>query len=296
MVIIPLLPLLKNIWQMAAKSNVRVFLLVVFLSLIALSGCAARQSELVRIALLAPFEGRYREIGYDAYYAARLALADSGDLQIELLALDDGGSGGSAVERAKALAQDPLVKVVITLGYSLVEAEVQAALGDLPVIVVGEWGVRPQAPQVYVLSNPQIPERINLSENLSITQAAQQAAPLVGSDMLAMKAFPLLRSNISIVRIISSGSLPDAAFRERYLKTGLFVPEPGLLSTLTYDAFVMALRAVRTGDVSLALKTMTYRGLNGEIHFEQGYWANAPLYTYCYAQSTPAHLEACSNP
>lgn len=281
---------------MAAKSNVRVFLLVVFLSLIALSGCAARQSELVRIALLAPFEGRYREIGYDAYYAARLALADSGDLQIELLALDDGGSGGSAVERAKALAQDPLVKVVITLGYSLVEAEVQAALGDLPVIVVGEWGVRPQAPQVYVLSNPQIPERINLSENLSITQAAQQAAPLVGSDMLAMKAFPLLRSNISIVRIISSGSLPDAAFRDRYLKTGLFVPEPGLLSTLTYDAFVMALRAVRTGDVSLALKTMTYRGLNGEIHFEQGYWANAPLYTYCYAQSTPAHLEACSNP
>jgi ABC-type branched-subunit amino acid transport system substrate-binding protein len=73
-------------------------------------GCGATRSyAITRIALLAPFEGRYREVGYNAYYAALLALGESGSTQIELLAVDDGGSPATAAQRAAALARDPWV-------------------------------------------------------------------------------------------------------------------------------------------------------------------------------------------
>src|SRR4051794_35174325 len=80
-----------------------------------LSACGVMHTPITRIALLAPFEGRYREIGYNALYAARLALADAADPQIELLPIDAGGD--QAAERARALSLDPQVKTVILLGY-----------------------------------------------------------------------------------------------------------------------------------------------------------------------------------
>ncbi|MCS7070642.1 MAG: hypothetical protein NZM00_03995, partial [Anaerolinea sp.] len=55
-----------------------------------LTGCTVHQTA-PRIALIAPFEGRYREVGYNALYAARLALADA-ESGVQLLPLDDGGS------------------------------------------------------------------------------------------------------------------------------------------------------------------------------------------------------------
>src|SRR5690349_2126250 len=69
-----LLSRLTSIWRMAAKSFVWLwFALGCFLS-----GCAITPHELTpRIALLAPFEGRYREVGYNAYYAVRLAFVDA---------------------------------------------------------------------------------------------------------------------------------------------------------------------------------------------------------------------------
>ena len=42
------------------------------LLLVALTACGGTP-PVMRLALLAPFEGRYREVGYQALYAARLA-------------------------------------------------------------------------------------------------------------------------------------------------------------------------------------------------------------------------------
>ena len=65
---------------MAAK---RLFVLLITLLV---TGCAVnRTAEITRIALLAPFEGRYREVGYDLLYAARLALREGGYTGIEIL-------------------------------------------------------------------------------------------------------------------------------------------------------------------------------------------------------------------
>lgn len=72
-----------------------------------------------KIGLVAPFEGRYRPIGYDAIYAARLAVRDAnthggvGGYRVELLAFDDGGDPATAPRQAGMLALDPAVVGVI---------------------------------------------------------------------------------------------------------------------------------------------------------------------------------------
>jgi ABC-type branched-subunit amino acid transport system substrate-binding protein len=138
-----------TIWQMAVKSRrdtLRPYILLIFAVLIIiLSGCMVFRGEQVRkIALLAPFEGRYREIGYDALYAVRLAIADSGITNIDLLAIDDGGSIKSAIDRAYAIRQDAAIEIVIALGSFATAPEVQVAYGDTPVIIVGHWNAAPQ--------------------------------------------------------------------------------------------------------------------------------------------------------
>ncbi len=73
----------------------------------------------VKIGLVAPFEGRYRYIGYDLFAAVRLALRQAnqaggaGGYAVEFVAYDDGGDPQMAVLQARKLALDPDVMVVI---------------------------------------------------------------------------------------------------------------------------------------------------------------------------------------
>lgn len=73
----------------------------------------------VKIGLVAPFEGRYRYIGYDTIYAVRLALHEAnaaggiGGYSVELAAYDDGADPRMAVEQARKLAVDPAVVAAI---------------------------------------------------------------------------------------------------------------------------------------------------------------------------------------
>jgi ABC-type branched-subunit amino acid transport system substrate-binding protein len=83
-----------------------------------LSACASTQ-PVVKIGLVAPFEGRFRAIGYEAVYAARLAIREINarggvhGYRIELVALDDRGEGERAIEAARQLVIDPQVVAVI---------------------------------------------------------------------------------------------------------------------------------------------------------------------------------------
>jgi len=73
----------------------------------------------VKIGLVAPFEGRYRYVGYDVIYAVRLALREVdaaggvGGYSVELVAYDDGADPDLAVEQARKLAVDPELVAVI---------------------------------------------------------------------------------------------------------------------------------------------------------------------------------------
>ncbi|GAB4480950.1 MAG: hypothetical protein Kow00124_28190 [Anaerolineae bacterium] len=88
-------------------------------TLTAITGCVAQVPQTVRIGLVAPFEGRWREMGYDIIPAARLAVREwaarvgPGGVAVELVAYDDQGDPTLAVEQARRLAADPAVRVVI---------------------------------------------------------------------------------------------------------------------------------------------------------------------------------------
>jgi hypothetical protein len=275
---------MKNIWQMAAKY--RYHWLLVGLALL-MSACAVTRSEpVLRIALLAPFEGRYREIGYNALYAARLALQDAGQTQVELLPIDDGGTVITAVDRALALKQDPLVKVVIVSGHSAAYIDVLNALSDVPVLVVGNWWPAPETSDAYFLHTPAINAELTLAPGTKVTDSAGLRTPLIGGDVFALEQVARLRDSLAGITVVSSSSLPDSVFAERY-GSDPFAPEPGLLATLTYDAFGMALQVIGEGNVTRnaikqAIATVRYAGLNGTITFVDGYWADAPINRYQY--------------
>ena len=102
-----------------ARSRVHPRLILHFLLLaLALSACRGAP-KVVKIGLVAPFEGRQRSVGYDAVYAARLAvreanaLAAATSLHVELVALDDSGDAELARQAAAALVVDSQVVAVV---------------------------------------------------------------------------------------------------------------------------------------------------------------------------------------
>lgn len=252
------------------------------------SACAVvHTGSTVRIALLAPFEGRYREIGYNALYAARLALKDSGMSSVELLPIDDGGTAESAADRARAFVSDPSVKIAIALGYAATDAETQRAFGDIPVLIAGHWDTQPQAETVFMLSSCELDVFINAPQRIEVTEAAKLNKPVVGGEVFALEQFPKLRESLDGITIVSSASLPDADFTEHYRASDQFVPEPGLLATLVYDAGSIATQAVSDTsktrkDIQYGLNSIAYSGLNGNVRFESGCWQAAPIHKYIY--------------
>jgi ABC-type branched-subunit amino acid transport system substrate-binding protein len=75
----------------------------------------------VKVGLVAPFEGRYRYVGYDVIYAVRLALREANaaggveGYSVELVAYDDGADPAMAVQQARKLAVDP--DVIAAIGH-----------------------------------------------------------------------------------------------------------------------------------------------------------------------------------
>jgi len=84
------------------------------LSVLALVGCTVTK-PIIKIGLVAPFEGLYRDVGYDVLYAVNLALREwneAGGVEgymVELVALDDSGEPDQAPGQASELILDPLV-------------------------------------------------------------------------------------------------------------------------------------------------------------------------------------------
>lgn len=80
-----------------------------------LAGCAMPGSTkpIVKIGLVAPFEGLYRPLGYGVLYAVKLAIRERNEqggvagYMVELVALDDGNDPIEAAQSARELALDP---------------------------------------------------------------------------------------------------------------------------------------------------------------------------------------------
>jgi ABC-type branched-subunit amino acid transport system substrate-binding protein len=96
----------------------RLFYLL-FTTCFLLAACAAPRPTL-KIALVAPFEGRQRQVGYDAFPSMRMALREAnaaGGLSnrffIEFVAYNDNGEPGFAARVAHNVSQDKSVLVVL---------------------------------------------------------------------------------------------------------------------------------------------------------------------------------------
>ena len=268
----------KNAKKMTKRIWWRGVSLHMIIASVLLSACAVIQSpERRRIALFAPFEGRYREVGYNALYGARLAVSDILNQTVDLLAVDDGGT--QAVSHAAALAQDPLVMAVVVLGYDGTTPEALAAFGDIPVLVVGNWGAQPTGDNVFIYSNPEIDEQLTVSARISVLDAAASPAPLVGGEVFALDGFVKLRDSLDGVTVVSSGMPPDVDFAARYKASDPFAPEPGLLATLTHQAIEMAIFWSGGGTRE---KTQRFIAMNED--FTDGYWNDAEIHRYRYIE------------
>jgi hypothetical protein len=212
------------------------------------------------IALLAPFEGEWREVGYNALYSARMALSDAGEAS-QLLAVDDGGTYEAAASHARALAGNSSVRVVILLGPFATHAHTQSALNDLPAIIVGGWGARPTRPNVVQLASPDLPDAVAAAD-----------AELHGDERLMLAYSLRMLPHSADVVVYTSGSPASEAFAARYARQGAFVPQPNPLAMLVYDAALIASQwSAGAPDFSSASAgARTYR-------FSSGYWLDAPV-------------------
>jgi hypothetical protein len=115
----------------AADRLRRLVVVAVALALVAGLVACASVDPVVKVALVAPFEGRYRPIGYDAIYSARLAVREinaAGGIdghRVALVAIDDGGSTQGAIDAARTLIVDPAVVGVV--GHWLPQSTAAAA-------------------------------------------------------------------------------------------------------------------------------------------------------------------------
>lgn len=235
------------------------------------TGCALSQSQTpIKIVLLATFEGRYREIGYNALYASQLALSEMDSIQIVLFPIDDGGSMESAVAHALALQEDDTIQFIITIGPYCTSEAVQQAIESIPHLIVGDWGTDPSTTNSYQLSHPNLAgqnvdfDASNVELILHETGALTQVADLIDTSELV---------------IMSSGTLASDDFRTRYDALNPFTPEPNLLATLVYDATQLAVESIVTNQ---SLDEIEYEGINGIFRFEDGYWVDAPSHQYVY--------------
>lgn len=110
-------------WNAVAKA------LLVLLVALPAAGCAS-VDPVIKIGLVAPFEGRDRDVGYDAIYSARMAVREinaAGGVaghRVSLVALDDRGDPELARQAAASLAIDP--GVIAVVGHYLPESTAAA--------------------------------------------------------------------------------------------------------------------------------------------------------------------------
>jgi ABC-type branched-subunit amino acid transport system substrate-binding protein len=158
----------------------------------------------VKIGLAAPFEGRWRDVGYDAIYAARLAVREANEsggitgYRVELVALDDGGDARLAAEAAATLAADP--EVLVVLGHWLPETTIAAAAvyagHELPLLALGN------APLVEV--EPSLLPETFLRRYEAITPFDEVAGSRAGATydavLLALHALAVANTNGPVTR------------------------------------------------------------------------------------------------
>jgi ABC-type branched-subunit amino acid transport system substrate-binding protein len=262
----------------------RLFVLCLGLLLAASAGCAAPK-PVYKIALVGPFEGRLRQIGYDAFPAMRIAIRDQinaggiGNAFVTFVAYNDNGDPATAERVARNVALDP--EVIGVIGH-LVPSTTLAALrvyteAGLPVLAPGvPADALPQDPLVFKMGPTEKSEKLEVASEMCNPAYFSLLTSYFGdcvSDAPPLSELPQAQQALAAFTGISLG------------------PPPMPRSIVAFDATNVLLQAVygaarrdsrpkRMG-VAEALRTLQHDGLLGQIWFdEQGKWPAARLWVY----------------
>lgn len=232
----------------------------------ALMGCTVTRPVL-KIGLVAPFEGRYRDVGYEVVFAVRLAAREInaaggvGGYSVELVALDDSGDEQMAVEQARKLETDAGV-----------------------IAVIGHWRENTTlaaAPEYERAGIPLIAPSANAQLPASIFKLWGQGACHLTTAVGCFDSLEDLKlAAVENITLTVPAPLPidstDATFAERYRPIA-FGYEPKFNAVLAYDAARLIFSAVardvmqngtptRAG-VAEMLAQSSFDGLSGKIEF-----------------------------
>ena len=232
-----------------------------------LAACAATQ-PVIKIGLVAPFEGRFRAIGYEAIYAARLAIREINTrggvhgYRIELVALDDRGEVERAREAAQQLALDPQV-----------------------VAVMGHYRPATSAAALAVYCASRVP--VVAIE----TSRAPADCSGVGLFIGRAPAERWLDDRLTFVsNVPDPNTLPHAAdFVQRYNALPIDGTRAGPIALQTYDVLSLILAAFERAEqldrsgVAVALAHSQFAGLGNKYAFDQaGNLIEGASYVYEY--------------
>jgi ABC-type branched-subunit amino acid transport system substrate-binding protein len=230
----------------------------------------------VKIGLVAPFEGRYRPIGYEAIYAARLAIREintRGGIngqRVELVAIDDGGAADKALTAARQLALDP--QVVAVVGHFHPDSTAAAlpvyCAAGLPVIAV---------------------------------ESAANAAVTACETAFALGSVPRDRwvddQVIFVSDVPAPNGLPAAQdFVAKYNAIPIDGTRAGPIALQTYDVFTLLFEAfaqaemIDQGGVQAALRRIDFTGIGAKYAFDpQGRLIDPQTIVFEYDEERQPH-------
>ena len=281
----------------------------------AMQSCVPVARPVVKIGLVAPFEGRYRDVGYEVVFAVRLAVREANaaggvaGYTVELTTLDDGGDASQAVEQARKLATDPAILGVIGdwLDATTPSAAPVYAAEGLPLLATtlsalpaGVFQLWPTTSLIEAAASdgalcPLPCDSLDDLGWLRQARAGQPAARVYGPPLWAQGQFAALAGPLAEgARFVAAAPYPadstDPVFAERYRAISGGV-QPGPNAVLAYDAArllfaALAESAGRSGaptrkGVNAALLQIHFDGLSGPISFDAGgNWAEARAWVY----------------
>ncbi|MFN4293251.1 MAG: ABC transporter substrate-binding protein [Thermoflexales bacterium] len=250
-----------------------------------LAACAP--PPVVKIALVAPFEGRLRQVGYEAFPAMRLAIREriaAGGItrvRVTFVAYNDDGDPATAARVARNAARDPEVLAVI--GHLVLST----TLAALPIYL--QAGLPVLAPSVPADALPRDPLIFRMGPAAPGRNPPTCNAPCSALDpSWAAVGWPfgMCVADAPPVAELPNAQQALAAFTD--LSLG---PPPGPRSIVAYDATNALLDAIaldaqahgrptRAG-VADALRRIRRDGLLGQIAFDRdNAWADAPTWAY----------------
>lgn len=255
-----------------------------------LVACLSVTRPVVKIALVAPFEGHYRNVGYEVIYAVRLAVREanaSGGIagySIELMALDDSGDAKAAVEQARKIAADPHVVGVIGhwLGTNTLAAAPEYEAAGIPLLATGYATDLPDSAfQLWLAESPCQPTlEARCPESIEELRLWEAEGGMGNQTTRILLPAPLPIDSTD----------PNFADRYRAISNGT---EPSFNAVLAYDAARLLFEAIarnieahseptRAG-VATALSQSEYAGLGGQFSFNaQHVWSQAQSWTYMW--------------